>query len=284
MTDSLELPVEAEDGHRYQLLARIPQHPVAALLWLPALGVAAKHYLPFADALAARGIAVFLHEWRGAGSSSLRADRQANWDYRTLLTTDIPASERAAGAAVPTLPRIIGGHSLGGQLASCRLGLAPTSADTLWLVASGAPFWRAFPVPTRYWLPLAYRILPGLARVFGALPGRRIGFGGQEARGVMSDWAATALDGRYAAPGLDQDLETAMARARPQIRAVVLTRDWLAPESSLRFLLDKMPGAKSTIIPIGTEELGADADHFQWMKHPGAVVDALLAPEAVSGT
>ena len=284
MTDSLELPVEAEDGHRYQLLARIPQHPVAALLWLPALGVAAKHYLPFADALAARGIAVFLHEWRGAGSSSLRADRQANWDYRTLLTTDIPASERVAGAAVPTLPRIIGGHSLGGQLASCRLGLAPTSADTLWLVASGAPFWRAFPVPTRYWLPLAYRILPGLARVFGALPGRRIGFGGQEARGVMSDWAATALAGRYAAPGWDQDLETVMARARPEICAVVLTRDWLAPESSLRLLLDKMPGAKSTIIPIGTEELGADADHFQWMKHPSAVVDALLAPEVVSGT
>ena len=283
MTDSLELPVETEDGHRCQLLARIPQQPVAALLWLPALGVAAKHYLPFADALAARGIAVFLHEWRGAGSSSLRADRQANWDYRTLLTTDIPASERAAGAAVPMLPRIIGGHSLGGQLASCRLGLAPTSADTLWLVASGAPFWRAFPVPTRYWLPLAYRILPGLARVFGALPGRRIGFGGQEARGVMSDWAATALDGRYAAPGLDQDLEAAMARARPQIRAVVLTRDWLAPESSLRFLLDKMPGAKATIAPIGTEQLGADADHFQWMKHPGAVVDALLAPEAASG-
>src|SRR3546814_18265886 len=50
-----EIPLTAIDGHRYTLLARIPERADRSLLWLPALGVAARPYLPFADGLAARG-------------------------------------------------------------------------------------------------------------------------------------------------------------------------------------------------------------------------------------
>src|SRR3546814_4765910 len=71
-------------------------------------------------------------------------------------------------------------------LASCRLAIAPGFATQLWLVASGAPYWRAFPRPTRYWLPLAYRFMPWLADRCGALPGHRIGFGGTEEIGRAS--------------------------------------------------------------------------------------------------
>ena len=91
-----EIPVEAGDGHRWNLHARIPEAPVATLLWLPALGVAARHYLPLAEALAAGGVATFLHEWRGHGSSTLRAGHDTNWGYRDLLLGDLPASEAAA--------------------------------------------------------------------------------------------------------------------------------------------------------------------------------------------
>ena len=67
------LAVQCDDGHRYEVIACVPAQPLARLLWLPALGVAAaRHYLPLALALAARGVAVYLHEWRGNGSSSLR--------------------------------------------------------------------------------------------------------------------------------------------------------------------------------------------------------------------
>lgn len=46
--ESLEIPLGTADGHQFPLLARVPTQAQAALLWLPALGVAAKHYLPFA--------------------------------------------------------------------------------------------------------------------------------------------------------------------------------------------------------------------------------------------
>lgn len=272
---SHHVPVHGDEGHAWSLLARIPLQPQASLLWLPALGVAARHYVPFAEALAARGIAVFVHEWRGHGSSTLRADHARTWGYRELLVSDLPQSEAAIDATLPGAPRILGGHSLGAQLACCRLGLAPQSAQALWLVAGGAPYWRAFPAPTRWWLPLAYRFLPWLADRCGALPGRRIGFGGQEARGVIRDWSRSALGGRYVADGHDADLETAMAQVTVPVRAVIKTDDWLAPASSLRFLLSKLPRSTPSIASVGPEP-GRHADHFSWMRQPERTVAALL--------
>jgi predicted alpha/beta hydrolase len=272
----LELPVTAADGHRTTLQARVPDAPRATLLWLPGMGIAARHFLAFADTLAERGIAVFVHDWRGIGSSSVRAGRHGDWGYREVLTQDLPACEAAIADALPDLPRIVGGHSLGGQLASCRLALAPGSASQLWLVASGVPYWRAFPLRNAWWLPTAYQAMRSLAILCGKLPGRRIGFGGEEARGLIRDWTASGLTGRYAAAGLDVDLEAALARVDVPIRAVNMRRDWLAPESSLRALLAKMPRAPSHVIGLDEAAPGVPADHYAWMKQPLATVDALL--------
>ncbi len=276
MNPPVELPVQSSDGHRFSLLACVPQQPVASLLWLPALGVAARHYLPFAEALAAQGVAVFLHEWRGNGSSSLRPSRDSDWGYREILQYDLPAAEAVLLAHCPGLPARLGGHSLGGQLACCHAGQRRKPLDALWLVASGTPWWRSFPAPRRYLLPLAYRFLPWLAHRNGTLPGRRVGFGGNEARGLIGDWARVGLSNHYAAKGLRADLEAGMRGVQVPVSAVVLDADWLAPASSMRALLAKMPHASSTLQVIDSRRLGTTADHFQWMKSPQAVVAALF--------
>lgn len=267
------IALETDDGHRFELITRVPGNPVRTLLWLPALGVAARHYVPLAEALAARGTAVFLHEWRGHGSSRLRAGRDCDWGYRELLLSDLAASEAAVDAALPGLPRIAGGHSLGGQLAACRIGLSPATYAGLWLTGSGAPYWRAFPLRERLWLPLAYRLLPWLAERAGSLPGRRIGFGGNEARGVLRDWAATATSGHYRARGVG-DLEPGMARRDVAIRAALFERDWFAPRGSLDHLLSKFPSARTREVrDFDAAALGVRADHFAWMAAPQAVAD-----------
>lgn len=271
---------EAGDGHRFELQAWIPRAPRALLLWLPALGIAARHYAGFAEVLAARSVATLVHEWRGHGSSSLRAGRgraHGDWGFRELLVHDLEASVRALARLAPGAPRVIGGHSLGGQLACCRLALSPADATATWLVGSGSPYWRAFPPRTRWWLPLAYRFLPWLARRAGHLPGRRIGFGGNEAAGVIADWSRVALGGRYAARGLDRDLDALLARVEAPVRAVALAGDWLGPPGSLRFLLSKMPRASATVDVLDAAVLGTVADHYAWMRQPRAVVGALLA-------
>lgn len=270
------LPVASADGHRCDLIACIPPDATRRVLWLPALGVAARHYLAFAQALADRGVAVFLHEWRGHGSSSVRAGRRCDWGYRELLTLDLPASEAVAAQAAPALANVIGGHSLGGQLACCRLALSPASAQALWLVASGAPYWRAFPWRLRAGLLLAYLAAPWLATVCGALPGRAVGFGGNEARSLIRDWARTGLRGRYAAAGIDADLESGLRSVDVPVHGVLLTDDWMAPESSLRYLLGKLAPGERNIRSLSAHALDSAADHFAWMTHPRPVVSALL--------
>lgn len=273
----------ATDGHRWQVLAVEPTGARRRLVWLPALGVPARHYEPFGRALAARGVAVHVHEWRGLGSSSWRASRRTDWGYRALLMDDLPRTLEVAEQAKPGVSAVIGGHSLGGQLASCALALDPSRASALWLVASGAPYFRAFPRPTRFWLPAAYRLLPTLARIAGALPGRRIGFGGQEARSVMSDWAGTALSGRYCAPGVG-DLEQRLRDVTVPVRAVLLAHDWLAPRPSLDYLLAKISSPHVDVEILDSDRLGARADHFAWMKAPDAVAGWLAdAPAAMPG-
>jgi len=265
------VPVVSEDGAQWQLLWRSPSMPVHTVLyWMPAMGVAAKHYLPLAEALAARGVAVAIHEWRGIGSSDRRASRHANWTYKTLLERDLPAGLAVVRAEWPQARRILGGHSLGGQLASVFGGLCPKSFDGLILVASGAPYWRRF---AHGWLVgLAYVAAPWLARGVGYLPGRRIGFGGNEARGVIDDWARSGRTGRYAARGMREDLEAGMAVLNWPILALRLHDDWLAPQASLDWLLGKMPKAPNRTEVLTSAELGGlRADHFSWMKTPDAV-------------
>ena len=97
------------------LLMHLPPEPSAALYWLPALGVGIGPNELFADALAAAGVAVVVHEWRGLGSSNRRASRRCDWGYRELLDLDIAAGIEAAGNQIRAPRWYLGGHSLGGS-------------------------------------------------------------------------------------------------------------------------------------------------------------------------
>lgn len=159
------------------------------------------------------------------------------------LQTTFPPATPCSISTTRSCRALVGGHSLGGQLACCYAALHPVQFAELWLVASGSPYWRNFPVPMRYGLPLAFRLLPWLARRQGVLHGRKLGFGGTEARSLIADWAQVGRSNRYRAAGAPWDLERALGQLRVPIRAVTLARDTLGPAGALRALLDKMPQA-----------------------------------------
>ena len=266
MNEPARLAVCATDGHRFELLHVPARHNAKLqLLWLPALGVPARHYLPLAQALAAHGCAVTLMEWRGHGSSQLRAGRDQDWGLHALLQHDLPAAIcrlREAGIHIDTL---------GGQLASCFAGQLE-GCRRLWLVASGSPYWRSFPLRHRLLLPLAYVLLPAIARLCGHLPGRRLGFGGRESASLIADWARVGRSGHYRLPS---GVEQQMQQLQLPCTAVCLQHDWLTPASSLSALLDKLPGCNQRIHMAGSAELGTRADHFAWMRDPSFIAATL---------
>lgn len=270
------IPVTAVDGARFELLAVLPEGSWQRVLyWLPAMGIPARHYLPLAEALAAQGVAVVLHEWRGIGSSDRRAGRRCNWGYRELLHDDLPAGMAALRERWPQARCWLGGHSLGGQLSLLFASRHPTEFAGLLLVASGSPYWRRF---RRGWLVgMAYVLSPLLAGVVGYLPGRRIGFGGNEARGVIADWARSGRSGRYAAAGMTQDFEPQLAALQLPLLGLRLADDWLGPQASLDWLLGKLGPAEQTVQVITTQHMGGlPADHFGWMRTPAPVATRIV--------
>ncbi|WP_240046312.1 alpha/beta hydrolase family protein [Rhodanobacter glycinis] len=263
-------PVALVDGSRFELLGIQPGGSWRQLLyWVPAMGIPARHYLPLAEALAAHGVAMVVHEWRGIGSSNRRASRTCNWGYRELLQLDLPAGMAAVRERWPQAACWLGGHSLGGQLGSLYASLHPAELAGLVLVASGAPYWRRF---RHGWLiGAAYALAPLLAGLLGHLPGRRIGFGGNEARGVIDDWARTGRTGRYAAVGMAQDFEQQLASLQLPSLALRLRDDWLGPPASLEWLLGKLGPGERSVDVITPQDLGGPADHFGWMKVPAPI-------------
>jgi predicted alpha/beta hydrolase len=138
------------------------------------------------------------------------------------------------------------------------------------LVASGSPYWRTFAYAPLIYLALA--LAAPLSQLLGYLPGRKLGFGGNEARGVIADWARSGRTGRYAAHGVAVDVEQHLAAIQSPVLALQLRDDWLAPARSLAWLLDKMPQAPKRMGIIDSSQLmGQPADHFRWMKVPHAI-------------
>ena len=274
--DQPVIAVEAADGHRYELIHLRPAEATASLLFLPGMGLSARQYIPFAQSLGERGIEVFIHEWRGLGSSSLRAGRDVNWGYRELLEFDLAAALDQTLRHAHDTRLMLGGHSLGSQFGALLAATRYPDCAGLVVVAGGAPYWRCFRGSRAVLLRSVFTMLPLIARAVGHFPGRQLGFAGREARNVMIDWAETGRRGSYNLDSIAADLEAAMAALNTPKLGLRLQDDWFVTPASLDHLLDKIGGERVDCI-ISSEQLGGPADHFSWMQTPVAVAEAIAA-------
>lgn len=269
----IEVPVVTAQGHASRLRLHRSNGGTHGLLWFPALGVPAGKYDKLAAALAEQGVSCAVHEWRGTGSSSLRARRGVDWGYRELLQQDVPAATAALDSGVDWH---FGGHSLGGQFAAMAAARQPDACSGLVLVATGVPHGQTFSGRQRLGVGLFARALPALTTLAGYYPGHRLGFAGREAGQMMRDWAATVRSGRYRHYGHGEALDASLSRLHKPALGIRMSRDWLVPEASLVALLAKMGGGRHQLELFDDARLGTHADHFRWMRQPQAL-SAMIA-------
>jgi predicted alpha/beta hydrolase len=275
--DENVIAVATEDGHRFELIEVGDRASADSVLLIPGMGIPARHYIQFARTLEATGHRVLIFEWRGIGSSSLRASRRCNWGYRALLQSDLDAAVVAARESAPEAQLWLAGHSLGGQLACIAAARAKQPVAGVAVIASGAPWFAAYPGRMRWTLRLIFRLFPALAALVGYFPGRRLGWGGNEARGVISDWARTGRTGRYDLPTLDFDAEAALAGLDCRLLVLRMADDSWVPQGSVDWLLRKMPGCPIEQRQVDRDRQGSRADHFNWLKVPAATTAELHA-------
>lgn len=253
------------------------EQPRASIVFMPALGVAARFYLLLAENLHDAGFNVLLMELRGQGDSSLRASRRVDFGFREALDEDLPAAmDWVLGKAAGT-PLYLMGHSLGGHYAAITAGRLADRVDGVIVAACGSPWMQAFHGKTGLQIRLLCRMIPLLNAAFGYYPGHRVGFGGREARTLMNDWLDLARTNVYSARGMDEDFDAAIGRYTGPVLSLRMADDPFAPEAAMAAVTDKFHQATVSRHVITAEQIGDRADHFRWARKPEAVVEHILS-------
>lgn len=255
-------------------ITRPPANARAVLLLLPALGVRASFYRKLANGLAEHGIASIVMEQRGNGESIYRPGDGSSFSLWNYLDEDITFVTTWCKSAFENIPLFIGGHSLGGHMASLAVAAAPTNYAGVVHLACGFPYFRDFSTPASSFVRIMIAAIPFVTRIMGYFPGKWFGFGGREYGGLMLDWREWARSGSYDIPGFENAGNGIAAYDGPII-SVAFDRDHMAPDKAVDRSLAAYKSANITRLKLGEAEQGEFLGHVNWGKNPQGVVAVL---------
>jgi predicted alpha/beta hydrolase len=271
------LNITAADGHSFDLTLYPAAAKAPLLLIGPAMGTPARVYAPLAEAFAAQGVNAAVIELRGIGSSSLRAGKRVDYGYRTLVEQDWAAACTALRARFAGSPLYLFGHSLGGQVAVLHASAHVQQVTGVVIVAAGSVYYRGWIGARRLGIFAFTQFAGVLAGALGYFPGKRVGFGGTEAKTLMQDWAHMARTGRLDFSGEGTDYEVAMAQLRLPVLGLSFEHDTFAPHRAQLYLLNKLKQARVTHLALSEHDTGMRLDHYNWIKKSDAVVSRVSA-------
>jgi predicted alpha/beta hydrolase len=233
-------------------------------------GIPAAFYRRFARYLAESDIPVLTYDYRGIGESrppSLRGFAATAEDW----------AEYDCGGAIAWLrvrypkAELVGiSHSVGTLL----LGGAPNAGDLSRLVLLCPHTGYFGDYRPRYRLPMAllwHGVMPGLTRLFGYFPARRLGLGDDLPSGIALQWAARrSPDLRLGGIGDPVRARAALARCSELCcGALVLsfTDDAFATDAGTRRLLSYFPRLEAQHLRITPADAGMQGvGHFGFFR------------------
>lgn len=275
---STELTIVSPDGVRHTATLCFPQTPDApVVLILPAMGAAAEYYRPFAERIAAQGVAIAaLLDLRGQGRSSARARRGDDFGYREILELDLPWAVSELRRAFRGRRLYLAGHSLGGQLALFGAAHPGVEIDGLILLAAGTAHWRVWQGRERWKARLATAGIRTASRLLPWYPGHVLGFGGEQPRRLMRDWGRVTREDLYRPEGSDFDYESSVRELALPVLSIGVRGDPVAPDAAREALLARLPRAQVRRVEIdGVLAHRAWKRHFSWAREPADAVDSI---------
>ena len=241
------------------------------LLLQPALGIQAKLYLKLAEGLAELGCATAVLEQRGHGLSSFSPGYSCQYSFRETLDYDIPAVMAWLEQEVPDVPRLIGGHSLGGHLSTIYAGMHPTQIQGVLHFACAFPYIRDYPKRQRRMLRMLCTMIPLFSLVPGYYPGHLMGFGERESLAMMKQWRQWALSGSF---DFDErrELAQAVGAFTGEVLSVDFDRDHFSSLPAVERALSPFTNAQVEQQSLGETQQGEFLGHTAWAKRPDGVV------------
>ena len=269
------LKITALDGHAFDLTLFLASANAPVLLIGPAMGTPARIYTPLAEAFAAQGLNVAVIELRGIGSSSLRAGKRVDYGYHHLVAQDWTAACAALRERFASSPLFLFGHSLGGQVSVLYAATQPNVAGVT-IVAAGNVYHRGWSGTKRLGILTFTQFAGVLSGLVGYFPGKRVGFGGTEAKTLMQEWARLGRTGRFVLRG-GTDYEASLAQSRVPVLGLSFEHDTFAPHRAQKLLLAKLAQARVTHLPLSEKDTGLRLDQYNWIKKSEPVVTRVSA-------
>ena len=234
----------------------------AALVLVPAMGMVASFYQPFAEAMADRGIAVLLAEIPGTGDSRPRPSRSLDYGYRDLVERYVPAVVDMARSQFPGVPLVLAGHSLGAQIGTLATAQGLVEPDALITVAGGHIHYRNWSGAGAAKVLFGANLFGALTYLFGHLPGQHVGFGGPQARTLIRDWSRIIRTGSFSHVADDKRFGN-----KAPMLCVGIEGDGFAPGKSVSALAEILGGDVEIM-----QQTWKGNPHSSWARYPAETV------------
>lgn len=252
-------------------------NPKASIVIAPAMGVRQDFYTRFAEYLVSHGFQVATIDYTDAGFNEPKSLERSTVTF-DQWGADLDALIDAASTKSPSLPIVLCGHSLGGQLLGTLRNRHRVSAALT--VASGSGYWGHNPRMRLKLLYLWYIAMPLFTRMFGYFPGRRLNKVGNLPREVALTWARWCRDPQY----LLGDAAVRQRSGFHEVEAPILSISFSDDDLIMKSAIDQLHGFYSRAqverrhlqpSDVGEKRIGhfgffkLQADHTLWQQCVG---------------
>jgi len=248
------------------------------ILIVPAIAVPASKYQLLAETFNDFGINAATIDLRGVGNSSVRASRQCDFSYQTIIDQELSGAVSLLQTKYPNSALYLLGHSLGGQLSVLFASTKSNSVHKnpikgIVLAASCSVYYKGWSFPVSVGVILYTQTASLIGRILGHFPGRKLGFGGKEARSLMQDWGHNARTGQFNLKNSSHNYTKLLSTLKLPILSVNYAQDIFAPIKATKNLIKMLSSIKVRQVVLSGKDLGIEkAQHLNWLKHPKPMV------------
>ncbi|WP_019672487.1 alpha/beta fold hydrolase [Psychrobacter lutiphocae] len=244
--------------------ALIDKASKTTIIFLNALGVPLRKYSKFINGLTEKGFTVISTDYPNCGENTPHIKRGIDYGYDELVNHFVHNLVQIAKDHTPDNDIVLIGHSLGGHLGTIYSAIHNVPVIG---IACGSTHYKSWKGRGRIRILLAVAVIQALIRVYGFLPGYKIGLGEREAKTMMQEWCETALTGKF--DYITQPLDTDKGHGL----YINIEGDKFAPMLSTWKLAQMCSRSKVIQVTLDDDLIGNP--HGVWIKRPEIVINAV---------
>ena len=188
MTQS-KIKIKCSDGIELSAIVLVPDGTPRAIVQInSATATPKEYYLNFAQFLTENGFIACVFDYRGVCESTPEDGlRNCKYDYMMWGQLDMPAVLDYLDGRFPNLPKLIMGHSVGGQ----EVGLMPNHNKIKGMVtfATSVGYWNFMPLGYRLQTHFFFQIFTPISNLlFGYVAAKKLGLMEDLPKQIVLDW------------------------------------------------------------------------------------------------